>query len=187
MISTCMRFAAKRHHPARNLSRGGGTCLLALVLTLLAPAVRAADVTATNQFLRWATRDYMLGDWGGLRTDLSRRGVDFEFIYAGSMPDNLAGGLRTGAVYQGVVLGTLDLDSEKLAGYEGGTLHVSGLLLHGEKPFSPNYSGDYNRVNLLDFDNAFRLWELSYRQKFLKDKFSFRFGRLSVDSDFLVP
>ncbi len=187
MISICKRFATKRHRPARSLSPGGGTCLLASLLTLLAPAARAADVTATNQFVRWATQDYLFGDWDGFRTDLSRHGVDIELFYAGSMPDNLAGGLRTGAVYQGAGLGTLDLDSEKLLGYDGGTLHVSGLLLHGEKPFSPNYSGDYNRVNLLDFDNAFRLWELSYRQKFLKDKFSFRFGKLSVDSDFLTP
>ena len=187
MIPTATLAIAKPGCPARIWfwRRGGG--LLVLLLALGAVATRGAEVTGTNLFLRWATQDYMLGDWGGLRTDLSRHGVDFEFFYAGSMPDNLAGGLRTGAVYQGAGLGMLDLDSEKLLGYDGGTLHVSGLLLHGEKPFSPDYSGDYNRVNLLDFNNAFRLWELAYRQKFFGDKFSIRFGRLSVDSDFLVP
>ena len=188
MIPKITRSTTKRIMSARELPASKGPGLLAACLLLSVPAVtRAADMTVTNRLVHWATQDYMLGTWDGLRTDLSRRGVDFELFYAGSLPNNLAGGLRTGAIYQGAVLGTLELDSEKLVGYAGGTLHVSGLLLHGEKPFSPNYSGDYNRVNLLDFDNAFRLWELSYRQKFLNDKFSFRFGRLSVDSDFVVP
>ena len=173
MFKTTRLFPAKNTCPVSIRPARCAVGLLAAMLTLLTVVTRAADVTVTNQLLRWAARDYMLGDWGGLRTDLSRHGVDFELFYAGSMPDNLAGGLRTGAIYQGAGLGTLDLDSEKLLGYAGGTLNVSTLLLHGEKPFSPNYSGDYNRVNLLDFDNAFRLWELSYRQKILNDKFSF--------------
>ena len=162
--------------------------LTALCLALIWPLTAAAESSAsTNVFVRWATQDYLLGDWGGLRSNLSRHGADFEFFYAGSVPDNLAGGIRTGAVYQGAVLATLDLDSEKLLGYEGGKFHVSSLWLHGHKPFSADYSGDLNRVNLLDFDNAFRLWELSYQQKFFGEKLSVKLGELSVDSDFIVP
>lgn len=160
--------------------------LAALLLSLPAFTGRADDLTTTNQFLRWATQDYMLGTWGGLRTDLAQHGVNFEFFYAGSVPDNLAGGLKTGAVYQGIVLSTVDLDSEKLLGYEGGTLHASGLWIDGAGSFSGKYSGDYNRVNLLDFGHFLRLGELSYQQKFLDDKLSLRVGELSVDSDFCV-
>ena len=155
---------------------------------LLLPAlVLAENPTTTNTLTRWATQDYLLGDWGGLRSDLSHHGADFEFFSAGSVPDNLDGGIRSGAIYQGVALAAIDLNSEKLLGYEGGKLHVSGLWLHGHKPFSASFSGDMNRVNLLDFDNAFRLWELSYQQKFTDDKLSVKFGELSVDSDFIAP
>jgi porin len=142
---------------------------------------------------RWAEQDYMLGDWGGFRSELSRHGVDFEFFYAGSMPDNLEGGNRRGAVYQGGLLMTLDLDSQKLVGYEGGTFHASGLWLNGEKPFStfgdgtPRYIGDLNKVNMLDFPNAARLWELWYQQKFFEGKLSLKFGDLCIDRDFIVP
>ena len=163
-----------------------GLCVWGLMLWL--PAVARAEPPAvTNSFTRWATQDYLLGDWGGARSDLSRHGVDFEFFYIGSEPDNLAGGLRMGNIYQGLLLATLDLDSQKLLGYAGGTVHVSGLWLHGQEGFSANYSGDYNRVNLLDFSNATRLGELWYRKRFFRDKFSVKLGELSVDSDFIVP
>jgi porin len=160
----------------------------ALWLTLIFPPAALAEGEAgTNAFTCWATQDYLLGDWGGSRTELSRHGVDFEFFYIGSEPDNLAGGLRTGAIYQGLALATLDLDSQKLLGYTGGKLHVSGLWLQGQEGFSANYSGDYNRVNLVDFPNATRLGELWYSQQFFQNQLSFKVGELSVDSDFIVP
>jgi porin len=141
----------------------------------------------TNAFTRWASQDYLLGGWDGTRPWLSAHGVDFEFFYLGSLPSNLGGGIQTGSAYQGAAVATLDLDSDKLLGYSGGTFHVSGLWLHGEKIFSAKYSGDYNRVNLVDFDNALRFWEIYYRQKFFTEKLSFKAGRLSIDSDFIAP
>lgn len=162
--------------------------LCAGFLALWSPATaRPDDQTSTNALTRWATQDYLLGDWGGLRRDLARRGAMFEFFYIGSEPDNLAGGLNTGAIYQGLALATLDLDSQKLLGYEGGKLHVSGLWLHGQEGFSANYSGDYNRVNLLDFPNGLRMGELWYSQQLLENRLSVKLGELSVDSDFIVP
>ena len=136
---------------------------------------------------RFAEQDYLLGDWGGLRTDLSKRGVDFEFFYVGSGPMNLDGGLERGAIYQGGLLMALTLDSQKLVGYEGGTFNVSSIWLNGQKPFSDRFVGDLNKVNLVDFENSFRLWELWYEQKFFKDKVSLKFGQMSIDRDFILP
>ena len=152
-------------------------------------AVGATDSTPPEKssLRRWAEQDYLFGDWGGLRRELSEHGVDFEFFYAGSMPDNLSGGLRSGAIYQGGLLMALDLDSEKLLGYEGGTLQVSGLWLHGHKPFSAEYVGDLNRVNLLDFDDTARFWEYWYQQKFCNNRLALKVGKLSIDRDFIVP
>jgi porin len=140
-----------------------------------------------SALIRFAEQDYLFGDWGGLRTDLSRRGVDLEFFYAGSFPMNLDGGLERGDAYQGGLLMAMTLDSKKLVGYEGGTFNVSSLWLHGEKPFSDRYVGDLNKVNLIDFKNGFRLWELWYEQKFLDGKASLKFGQMAIDRDFIVP
>lgn len=159
--------------------------LVSLLTAALWPSPSPATPT-TEAFQRWAKQEYLLGDWGGQRSTLAGHGVTFEFIYLGSVPSNLRGGLKTGSVYQGAAAALLDLDSEKLLGYPGGTLHLSGLWLHGQKLFSAAYSGDYNRVNLLDFDNALRFWEIYYSQKF-GEQWTLKAGRLSVDSDFMVP
>lgn len=143
--------------------------------------------TEKSALLRFAEQDYLLGDWGGLRTDLAKRGVDFEFFYVGSGPMNLDGGLERGAVYQGGLLMALTLDSQKLVGYEGGTFNVSSIWLNGQKPFSDRYVGDLNKVNLVDFKNSFRLWELWYEQKFFGERASLKFGQMSIDRDFILP
>lgn len=135
----------------------------------------------------WMTGDYFLGDWGGRRTDLIDRGIDFELFYFGSLPSNVDGGIRTGTDYQGALLATMTLDSEKLAGYEGGTFYASGVWLDGQEGFSDRHIGDLNKPNLVDFSNQLRLWELWYSQKMFDDKVTLKAGLMSVDRDFIVP
>ncbi|MHC1765433.1 MAG: carbohydrate porin [Verrucomicrobiia bacterium] len=136
---------------------------------------------------RFLRRDYMLGDWGGYRSALSERGVDFEFFYAGAVPVNLSGGLKRGAVSEGLLLMTLDLESEKLVGYEGGHLHAGSMWIHNGPAFSRNYIGDLNVVSLLDFPDSFRLWELWYEQKVFDSTLSFKAGQMAIDRDFILP
>lgn len=150
-----------------------------------APAI--AGEPAKSDLMKFLERDYLFGDWGGLRTKLSKEhGVDFEFFYVASNPYNLDGGKATGSTYEGALLMLLDLDSAKLAGYHGGHLHVGGTWLNGDYPFSDKYVGDLNKVNLIDFPDIVRLWEFWYEQKFLGDKVSLKFGQMAVDQDFLV-
>src|SRR5262249_42694694 len=122
------------------------------------PGEEAPAPPPTSEFMRFLTQDYMLGTWGGGRTWLSEHGVDFEFFYIGTVPSVVSGGRKRASVYQGLLAMTLDLDSKKLLGYDGGRFHASSLWLHGEKPFSDAYIGDLNKVNLIDYPNAFRLW-----------------------------
>jgi porin len=142
-----------------------------------------APKSALEQF---AEQDYLFGTWGGLRTALSKRGVDFEFFYIASNPHNISGGIDPGSVYEGALLMLLDLDSQKLAGYDGGHFHVGGVWIHGEDHFSDEHIGDLNKVNLIDFPHAGRLWELWYEQKFWGDRVSLKVGQMAVDQDFIT-
>ncbi len=171
--------------------------LLASILSLLPSVIchGQSESTATassspgwsERVKQLLMRDYMLGDWGGVRSDLSRRGVDFEFYYAGIVPSNTSGGLKHGSVYEGILMLTLDLDSEKLVGYEGGHFHAGSLWLHSGPSFSKNYVGDLNVVSLLDFNDSFRLWELWYQQQFFDHRISLKFGQMAIDRDFILP
>jgi porin len=173
-------------------------CRIAFMTTalgwLLVAGLRAEEAVplstgapAKSDLMKFFEQDYLFGDWGGLRTKLSKEhGVDFEFFYIASNPYNLDGGKQTGSTYEGALMLLLDLDSAKLAGYDGGHLHVSGTWMNGNYPFSDKYVGDLNKVNLIDFPDVWRLWELWYEQKFFGDKVSLKFGQMAVDQDFLV-
>jgi porin len=160
--------------------------MVSLVAALAATSTRTlAD--EKSALLKFAEQDFLLGTWGGLRSNLSSNGVDFEFFYVGSGPMNLDGGLERGAIYQGGLLMAMTLDSKKLVGYDGGTFNVSSIWLNGQKPFSDRFVGDLNKVNLVDFKNSFRLWELWYEQKFWDNKVSVKLGQMSIDRDFILP
>ena len=163
----------------------GGLAMLAAAWGT-ALAADAPPEPAKSSFRQFLEQDYLLGNWGGLRTNLSQHGVDFEFFYIASNPRNLSGGIATGSAYEGALMLLLDLDSQKLVGYEGGHLHVGGVWLHGEDHFSDIHIGDLNKVNLIDFPHAWRLWELWYEQQFWDDKVSLKFGQMAVDQDFIV-
>lgn len=159
----------------------------ALCQTAAAGETRTTSGDAQSPMMEWLTGDYMLGTWGGHRTALKEKGVDFELFYFGSMPSNIDGGMETGTVYQGALLGTMDLDFEKLFNIEGGRFFASGVWLHGYEGFSDNHIGDLNKVNLVDFSNQLRLWEAWYSQQLMDDKLTFKVGLMSVDRDFIVP
>lgn len=150
-------------------------------------ADEAPPEAAKSGFRQFLERDYLTGDWSGARTWLSQRGVDFEFLYAASVPTSLSGGLKQGSVYEGALLMMMDLDSQKLAGYEGGHFHVSSLSLQSGRAFSRHFVGDLNQVSLLDFPDMFRLWELWHEQKFLDGRVSLKLGELDIGQDFILP
>jgi porin len=160
--------------------------LVTLTISFWDAHAQETPEAATSGFRQFLEQDYLLGTWGGWRTNLASHGVEFEFFYIASNPHNLDGGIKTGSAYEGALLMLLDLDSQKLAGYAGGHFHAGGVWIHGEDHFSDKHIGDLNKVNLIDFPHAWRLWELWYEQKFLNDKLSLKAGQMAVDQDFLL-
>ncbi len=192
MFSTLFSPQNHRHNTGALLLKLFSPLLLAVCLPCR--AAPPEDATAASALRpdeegggvrRFFTQDYLLGDWGGGRPWLSKHGVDFEFFYVGAVPSNVSGGLRRGSVYEGLLLMTLDLYSDKLVGYEGGRFHAGSLWIHGNE-FSKDYIGDLNKVSLIDFPEGWRLWELWYEQQFWDKKVSLKLGQLAIDQDFLV-
>ena len=172
----------------KNTYTNGLVLLVALLFLASGTAVNAADNTASKSgLMRWMEQDYLLGDWGGKRTEWAKKGVDFEFIWFGAMANNLDGGIDTGTEWEGALLMLMSLNSDKLLGYQGGTFYASSLYIHNTREFSRFHIGDLNKVSLLDFPDTFRLWELYYEQKFLSDRVSIKAGQLAIDRDFILP
>jgi len=98
---------------------------------------------------------------------------------------NLAGGVKQGATMQGVTTGTLEIDTGKAFGLQGGTFHVSGLQIHGQSLSGP-YLDNLQAANGNEAEDTTRLWELWYDQAFLGGKFDIKVGQQSIDNEFMV-
>jgi porin len=126
----------------------------------------------------------LLGDMWGLRPALAKYGVTLSVIENAETFGNLTGGVRQGFEVNGLTTATVQLDTQKAFGLNGGLFNVSGLQIWG---------GDLNLTNLHSFwagsfieaEAAVRLWELWYQQKF-SDKFDIKIGEQSLDQEFIV-
>ncbi len=127
----------------------------------------------------------LLGSIGGLRTVLGDHGIAFGLNDSENLLGNLSGGVKTGATMQGVTTMTVDVDTGKAFGLQGGTFHTSALQIHGS-PLSPGYLDNLQGANGNEGENATRLWELWYDQQFLNNRFDIKIGQQSVDNEYMI-
>ncbi|MGE4480774.1 carbohydrate porin [Acidocella sp.] len=151
-----------------------GASLCALLTALAAPAMAQDDANTG-----------LLGDMGGLRTALAAYGVSIGINDAENLLGNVSGGVKTGATMQGVTTMTLDVDTGKAFGIQGGTFHVSALQIHGQQ-LSASYLDNLQAANGDEGENATRLWELWYDQATPDGRFDIKFGQQSIDNEFMV-
>ena len=126
----------------------------------------------------------LLGDMGGLRPLLAKYGVTLTLLENVETFGNLTGGVRQGFEGNGLTTATLQVDTQKAFGLNGGLFNVSGLHIWG---------GDLSATNLLVLQTTsdiaapvgVRLWELWYQQKF-GDKFDIKIGEQSLDEEFVI-
>jgi porin len=124
----------------------------------------------------------LLGSAAGLRPALASAGITVNIQDSENLLGALSGGVRHGATMQGVTTGTLEVDTGKAFGLAGGTIHVSGLQIHG-RSLSPFYLDDLQAANGNEGDDATRLWELWYDQSFAGG--DIKIGQQSIDNEFI--
>lgn len=139
----------------------------------------------------WLDGDYALGDLGGLRTGWADRGVEFFGGYTAEVWGNTSGGLKRGAVYTGLLDFGLNLDFEKLVGWQGASFSTTWLWLSG-RDASEDLVGNFLTVSNIAGFNTFRNLELWFQQEFWAREagqpagLSLRIGQLTADSEFLI-
>src|SRR5271165_3390197 len=126
----------------------------------------------------------LLGDMWGLRPASGNAGITLTILENVETFGNLSGGVKEGFEANGLTTVTLQMDTAKAFGLQGGTLNVSGLQIWG---------GDLTANNLMTLQTltdieapvGVRLWELWYQQKF-GDKFDIKIGEQSLDEEFMI-
>jgi porin len=127
----------------------------------------------------------LTGNWGGLRSYLEGIGIIFTLPYVNDFLANVRGGIGTGAIGLGNFQPQLDVDLKKLVGWEGGRLHIQGLVTHGPT-FSPTYLGNIMAVSSLEAGPVARLYSLWYEQDAFNERLSVRVGLMAADSQFFL-
>ncbi len=144
------------------------------------PELRKESVVETTEK---AVNLGLTGDWGGARTLMSEKGVDFTLAYTGEYLANLSGGDQSGDTYEGLFEIALDLDSEKLGFWKGGSFHVNSYEIHGSS-LTQKYIHDLGVISNIDSYDSLRIQEYWFQQVCWSDKLSIRVGQMAADKEF---
>ena len=166
------------------------TLLLAVLLASgLAGAVRADDAAETAGVVAEAPawpESTLSGDWGGARQRLFDAGVQVDLAYTADYLRNNRGGLQRGGAYMGNLNLALQLDGEKLIGWQGGSAYLS-LISNSGGRVNLNKVGSFMGVDNLEAPvNRTGIFEAWLQQSFLDDRASLRAGLYPIDSEFYV-
>ncbi|MBI3924705.1 MAG: carbohydrate porin [Armatimonadetes bacterium] len=110
-------------------------------------------------------------------------GVQFQAVYKSEVISVLSGGLKPGTQYLGNLDLTLDMDLEKLAGWDDTQLFLYFLAVHGGDPSAENI-GDFQVRSNIEADDTARLYEAWLEKRFLEDRLSLRVGLYDLNSEF---
>jgi porin len=131
----------------------------------------------------WWHGGYALGDWWGIRNGLSDDGVNFSLTYTNNIAGNPVGGMSQGATYTDNVGFGIQLDFEKLIGWQGASMIVSGLNRSGTS-LSEQYIGNQFTVQQVYGGQTAMFYALLLEQKILDDRVALKIGRFSTGDDF---
>jgi len=127
-----------------------------------APATAPAPASGPLGFLSTAPRSSnLLGDMWGLRPLLSKYGMTLSIVENSELFGNVTGGTKQGFEYNGLTTATLQMDTQRAFGWNGGLFNVSAEQIHG---------GNLSATNLLtlqtasgiEADRATRLWSSGF-------------------------
>ncbi len=150
-----------------------------LFCLILSPVSLAAETPDWNA-------DTLTGDWGGVRTNLSERGVTLEIGLKADILSNLSGGIQRGTQYMDNWDFKLKADADKLWGWTNTTGYLQLISNHGGK-LNETHVGSFMGVDNIEVNtNTSKLLHAWLERSFFNQKFSMLAGLYPVDSEFYV-
>ncbi len=145
-----------------------------------AGAAAAASAAAPDDL--WS-RKALLGDLGGVRPALAEYGVTLGLIETGEVLGNLTGGMRRGAIYEGLSDLSLTFDMRPYFHWRG-VFFAHAYQIHG-RGLTANYVANIDTTSGIEATRTTRLFELWYEQRF-GDWLRLRIGQQSAGQEFIV-
>jgi porin len=150
------------------------------------PPDREANQSNLYKMLKdFLDRDTATGDWFGDRTRLQNAGITFALTDQSEVWGNLSGGLREGAVFDGLTTASLKLDLQKLFGWPGATFDISALQIHGRGP-TPNLTGNLQLISNIEATRSTKLYDLWIEQRLFSERLSIRLGQEGANDELML-
>ena len=131
----------------------------------------------------WFDSDYATLNWFGFRDKLSTNGLDISVTYTADLAGNPVGGKSAGFTYCDNFTLDLEFQTEPLLGWHGGTLSIIALDRNGNNLTAQRIGNQFTVQQVYGGTGAI-FYGLAYNQRFLDDRVSFKFGRMSAGDDF---
>jgi len=131
----------------------------------------------------WRAWDTATGNWAGVRETLLDHGIILFGGFATEVWGNTTGGIGPGAVSTSLFDFGIEIDLEKLVGWEGATVYNSWFAPMG-RDVSSEYVGNLFTVSNAAALNSLYLYEFWFQQTFLSEAISIRLGQLAADTEF---
>ena len=171
-----------KRHSVLAVPRAAGLCGLA-VLSMCSAVEAAPAFDADSPF--------MLGDWGGKRSELSDQGFDFKLDYTSETAANLHGGYNHDKAtrYSDQTTLSAHLDLQMLMGWHDAEFQIAlnnrnGDSLGNDRTGDPRTGTISSSQEVWGRGSVTRLTQLWYQQKFLDQALSIKLGRFNEGEDF---
>jgi len=130
-----------------------------------------------------SSRQHLLGDMGGVRSAIQPYGLSLGIIETSEILGNPTGGIRLGAIYEGVTDLNLGFDMRTYFGWRG-VFFARAYQIHG-RGLSANDLDNLNTASGLEATRTTRLFELWYEQH-IGDWLRIRVGQQSAGQEFII-
>ncbi|HPH63493.1 MAG: carbohydrate porin [Paludibacteraceae bacterium] len=110
--------------------------------------------------------------------------LSFDANYKGDIVSNTMGGMKQGVTYLGYALMCVQMKTEDVRWWNGGTFYAKGANTHGGEP-SSTLVGDLHVVDNIEAGNHTFMQEFWFNQSFA-DRFDFTIGLQDLNADFAV-
>lgn len=130
---------------------------------------------------------WLLGDWGGWRTRLYEKGVDFQLVYVSELGYNAAGGSKSLVTYTDQVAVGATLDLEKLITLPNSLLQITYTERAGRNLVEDAGLDTLQLVQeVYGRGQTVRLTQLYLEHRFFNDLINLRWGRSSMGDSFAL-
>ncbi len=125
----------------------------------------------------------LLGDLAGLRPALAAHGITLGLTDLNEGFGNPTGGLRQGAIFEGLGEAMLQVDTGAAFHLPGGSMEISAFAIYG-RGLSFNDLDNLQTVSSAEADRSVKLFEAWYEQSFVGGKVTLRVGQQAADQEF---